>query len=83
MPIIHWKLRWLVWWGPRDSLQFCCQGRSIIKSKGIMIKIIIPSIIVEQALLMKLPVLGPSVLLVLSKVTYFFSSFVNLPLKVS
>jgi hypothetical protein len=48
-----------------------------------MIKIIIPSIVIEQALLMKLPVLGPSVLLVLSKVTYFFSSFVNLPLKVS
>jgi hypothetical protein len=48
-----------------------------------MIKIIIPSIVVEQALLMKLPVLGPSVLLVLSKVTYFFNSFVNLPLKVS
>ena len=48
-----------------------------------MIKIIIPSIIVEQALLMKLPVLGPSVLLILSKVMYFFSSLVNLPLKVS
>jgi hypothetical protein len=45
-----------------------------------MIKIIIPSIVVEQALLMKLPVLGPSVLLVLSKVMYFFSGFVNLPL---
>jgi hypothetical protein len=44
--------------GPWDSLQFCCQGRSIVKSKGIMIKIIIPSIVVEQALLMKLPVLG-------------------------
>jgi hypothetical protein len=56
---------------------------SIIKSKGIMIKIIIPSIVVEQALLMKLPVLGPSILLVLSKVAYFFSGFVNLPLKVS
>jgi hypothetical protein len=41
------------------------------------------SIVVEQALLMKLPVLGPSVLLVLSKVTYFFSNFINLPLKVS
>jgi hypothetical protein len=48
-----------------------------------MIKTIIPSIVVEQALLMKLPVLGPSVLLVLSKVTYFFSSFINLPLKIS
>jgi hypothetical protein len=42
-----------------------------------MIKIIIPSIVVEQALLMKLPVLGPSILLVLSKVTYFLGGFVN------
>jgi hypothetical protein len=48
-----------------------------------MIKIIIPSIIVEQALLMKLPVLGPSILLVLSKMAYFFSGFVDLPLKIS
>jgi hypothetical protein len=48
-----------------------------------MIKITIPSIIVEQALLMKLPVLGPSILLILSKMAYFFSSFVNLPLKIS
>jgi hypothetical protein len=32
---------------PWDSLQFRCQGRSIIKSKGIMIKVIIPSILVE------------------------------------
>ena len=47
-----------------------------------MIKIIIPSIVVEQALLMKLSVLGPSILLVLHKVTYFFSGFVNLPLKI-
>jgi hypothetical protein len=48
-----------------------------------MIKIIISSIIVEQALLMKLPVLGPSILLVLSKVVYFLSGFVDLPLKIS
>jgi hypothetical protein len=48
-----------------------------------MIKIIIPSIIVEQSLLMKLPVLGPSILLVLSKMAYFFSGFVNFPLKIS
>jgi hypothetical protein len=32
---------------------------------------------------MKLPVLRPSILLVLSKMAYFFSGFVNLPLKVS
>jgi hypothetical protein len=48
-----------------------------------MIKIIIPSILVEQALLMKLPVLGPSILFVLSKMAYFFSGFVDLPLKIS
>jgi hypothetical protein len=82
MPIIHGKLRWLVRWGPWDSLQFRCQGRSIIKSKGIMIKIIIPSIVVEQAFLMKLPVLRPSVLFVLNKMAYFFSGFVDLPLKI-
>jgi hypothetical protein len=48
-----------------------------------MIKIIISSIIVEQALLMKLPVLGPSILFVLNKMAYFFSGFVDLPLKIS
>jgi hypothetical protein len=47
-----------------------------------MIEIIIPSIIVEQAFLMELPVLGPSFLFILSKMVYFFSGFVNLPLKV-
>jgi hypothetical protein len=31
---------------------------------------------------MKLPVLGPSVLVILSKMTHFFSSFVDLPLKI-
>jgi hypothetical protein len=48
-----------------------------------MIKIIIPSIVVEQAFLMKLPVLGPSILFVLNKMAYFFSGFVDLPLKIS
>jgi hypothetical protein len=47
-----------------------------------MIKIIIPSILVEQAFLMKLPVLGPSILFVLSKMAYFFRGFVDLPLKI-
>jgi hypothetical protein len=32
--------------------------------------------------LTKLPVLGPSVLVILNKVTHFFSSFVDLSLKV-
>jgi hypothetical protein len=48
-----------------------------------MIKIIIPSIVVEQAFLMKLPVLGPSILFVLSKMAYFFSGFVDLHLKIN
>jgi hypothetical protein len=48
-----------------------------------MTKIIISSIVVEQAFLMKLPVLGPSILFVLNKMTYFFSGFVDLPLKIS
>jgi hypothetical protein len=49
----------------------------------IMVKIIIPSILVEQAFLMKLSMLGPLVLFVLSKMAYFFSGFVDLPLKIS
>jgi hypothetical protein len=48
-----------------------------------MIEIIIPSIVVEQAFLMKLPVLEPSILLILNKVAYFFGGFVDLPLKIS
>jgi hypothetical protein len=48
-----------------------------------MIKIIIPSIVIEQAFLMKLPMLGPSILFVLNKMAYFFSGFVDLPLKIS
>jgi hypothetical protein len=47
-----------------------------------MIKIIVPFIFVEWALLTKLPVLGPSVMIILSKMTHFLSSFVDLLLKV-
>jgi hypothetical protein len=47
-----------------------------------MIKIIIPSIFVEYAFLTKLPVLRPLVLFILSKMTHFFSSFADLPLKI-
>jgi hypothetical protein len=46
-----------------------------------MIKIIVPFIFVEWALLAKLPVLGPSVMIILSKMTHFLSSFVDLLLK--
>jgi hypothetical protein len=45
-----------------------------------MMKIFIPFILVVEALLVQLSVLGPSILLILSKMTYFLSSFVNLPL---
>jgi hypothetical protein len=48
-----------------------------------MMEIIIPSILVEEAFLMKLSMLGPSFLFVLSKMAYFFSGFVNLSLKIS
>ena len=48
-----------------------------------MMEILIPVILIEEALLMKLSVLRPSVLLVLSKMTNFFRGFVYLPLQVS
>jgi hypothetical protein len=76
-----WATGWLVGLWPCDSLQFYCQRRSIIKSKVTMMKVIVPFVFVERALLTKLPVLRPSVL-ILSKMTHFFSGFVNLPLKV-
>jgi hypothetical protein len=82
MPIIHGELRWLVRWWPRGSLQLCCQRRSIIESKVTMVKIIVPFIIIDWAILMKLPVLGPLVLVILSEMTHFLGCFVDLPLKV-
>jgi hypothetical protein len=48
-----------------------------------MMEILIPVIFVEEALLVQLSVVGPSVLLILSKMTYFFGGFINLPLQVS
>jgi hypothetical protein len=47
-----------------------------------MVKVAIPFIIIDWAFLSKLPVLGPSVLIILSKMTHFFSSFIDLFLKV-
>ena len=46
-----------------------------------MMKVIIPFIIINWAFLTKLPMLGPSVLFVLSEVTHFFIGFINLPLE--
>jgi hypothetical protein len=47
-----------------------------------MMKIIIPFIIIDWAFLTKLSVLGPSVLVILSKVTHFLGGFIDLSLKV-
>jgi hypothetical protein len=47
-----------------------------------MVKIVVPFIIIDWALLTKLPVLGPSVLVILSEMTHFLGCFVDLPLKV-
>jgi hypothetical protein len=48
-----------------------------------MMEILIPVIFLNEALLVKLSVLGPSILLILSKMTNFFRGFVYLPLQVS
>jgi hypothetical protein len=45
-------------------------------------KVIVPFTIIDWAFLTKLPMLGPSVLVILSKVMHFFGSFVDLLLKV-
>jgi hypothetical protein len=76
---------------PRGSLQFCCQRRSIIESKVTMMEVIVPFVFIKWAFLMKLPVLRPLVLVILSKVTitklpvltHLLSCFVDLLLKVS
>jgi hypothetical protein len=47
-----------------------------------MMKGVVPFIIIDWAFLTKLPLLGPSVLVILSDVTHFFSSFVDLSLKI-
>jgi hypothetical protein len=45
-----------------------------------MMEILIPVILVDEALLVKLSILGPSVLLILRKMMNFFRGFVDLPL---
>ena len=45
-----------------------------------MMEIVIPVIFIEETLLMKVLVLRPSVLLILSKMTNFLRGFVYLPL---
>jgi hypothetical protein len=82
VPIIHGQLRWIVGLRPWDSLQFCCQRRSIIKGKATMMEVVIPFILVKRALLMKLPMLRPLVMVILGKMANFFSGFVDLLLKV-
>jgi hypothetical protein len=46
-----------------------------------MMKVIVPFIIIDWDFLTKLTMLGPSFLVILSKVTHFFGSFVDLLLK--
>jgi hypothetical protein len=82
VPIVHGQLGWLEGLWPWNSLQFCYQWRSIIKSKVTMMKVIVPFIFVEWALLTKLPVLRPSVLVILSEMTHFFSGLIDLLLKI-
>jgi hypothetical protein len=48
-----------------------------------MVKIVVPFIFIDWAFLTKLPVLGPSVLVILSEMMHLLSCFVNLPLKVA
>jgi hypothetical protein len=68
---------------PWGRLQFYCQRRSIIESKVTMMEVVVPFIFVEWAFLTKLPVLRPSVLVILSKMTHLLSCFINLFLKIS
>jgi hypothetical protein len=79
MTVVHGKLGWLVRLGPRCSLQFYGQRRSIIKSKISMMEIFIPVVLVVEALLMNLSVRRPSVLVILSKMTVgdLFSNAMN------
>jgi hypothetical protein len=48
-----------------------------------MVEVLIPVILVDETLLVKLSVLGLSVLPILSKMTNFLRGFVYLPLQVS
>jgi hypothetical protein len=83
MAVEYGKLRRLVGRRPRCSLQLSGQRRGIIKNKISMVEIVIPVIFVEETLLMKVFVLRPSILLVLSKMANLFGSFVYLPLQLS
>jgi hypothetical protein len=47
-----------------------------------MMEVVIPFILVKWALLTKLPVLRPLVMVILGKMTHFFTGFVDLLLKV-
>jgi hypothetical protein len=46
-------------------------------------KVIVPFVFVDWAFMMKLPGLGPSVLVILSEMTHLLSYFVNFLLKIS
>jgi hypothetical protein len=63
-------------------LQFCRQGRSIVKRKIALMNVTVQFIITEWTFLAKLLVLGPSILVILSEVTHFFGGFIDLILEV-
>jgi hypothetical protein len=47
-----------------------------------MMKFIVPFIVIVWIFLAKLPMLGPSVLVILSEVTHFSGGFIDLPLEI-
>ena len=79
MAVKHGELGWLIGWRPRSSLQLSRQRRSIIKNKISLMEIIIPVVFVDEALLMVVFLMRPSVLLIVSEMANFLRSFVNLP----
>jgi hypothetical protein len=47
-----------------------------------MMKVVVPFIVIVWVFLAKLPVLGPSILVILCEVMHFFGGFIDLPLEV-
>jgi len=83
MAVEDGKLGWLIGRGPRCSLQFSGQRRSIIENKISLMEIVIPVIFVDEALLMKIFLLRPSGLLIVRKMANFLRGFVYLSLQLS
>jgi hypothetical protein len=73
-----------IWAGAHGDTHSSAQGPPGLETPTIvtMMEVVIPFIFVEWAFLTKLPVLRPSVLVILSKMTHLLSCFINLLLKV-